>query len=58
MHANDERWASHPVPGINPENVHVYPLFGREHECVGLSCWCHPERSRLDERIILHNVEH
>lgn len=46
------------TPLICEENqeVHVYPLFGREHEFEGLSCWCHPERDVAEPRVVVHNV--
>jgi len=41
------------------ERIHVYPLFGREHDLEhGLDCWCHPVADCLEERVIVHNVEH
>jgi len=36
---------------------HVYPTFGREHVTDGGECWCEPEPSDLDERIMVHHVE-
>jgi hypothetical protein len=35
------------------ELVHVYPLFGRAHEC-SLECWCQPDE---DAGVVIHNVE-
>jgi hypothetical protein len=50
-------WIAQPVPEIDPKNVHVFPQFGREHVCVGLTCWCQPERTYGEPRVILHHVE-
>ena len=38
--------------------VHVYPLFGPKHVCTEFDCWCHPEPSLDDARVIVHNVMH
>ena len=41
------------------EDVHVYPLFGREHDIDhGAACWCEPERDREEPRVIVHKVGH
>ena len=39
------------------ERVHVYPLFGREHE-ISLDCWCHPlfDEEAPELEIVIHNV--
>lgn len=37
--------------------VHVYPLFGREHNLDGDECWCHPEPDLYYENVVVHNVE-
>ncbi len=37
------------------ERVHVYPLFGREHE-VSTDCWCHPLPDEEMPNVIVHNV--
>jgi hypothetical protein len=36
------------------EVIHIYPLFGREHDTSGVECWCHPE---TDGTVTVHNVE-
>ncbi len=36
------------------EDIHVCPMFGREHELED-DCWCHPEENF--DGIMVHNVE-
>ena len=40
-----------------PDNIHLYPLFGREH-VMTTDCWCHPERDPTQPEVVIHNVEH
>lgn len=39
------------------EFIHVYPLFGREHILVGLTCWCCPEPDPLTPTVIVHHED-
>lgn len=35
--------------------IHVYPLFGREHQLKGTMCWCRPTVEwDLPESIVIH----
>jgi hypothetical protein len=39
--------------------VHVYPVFdGREHVCVGYTCWCDPQPDVENSNVIIHNPMH
>jgi hypothetical protein len=42
---------------IMPGEVHVYPLFGREHK-LDNDCWCQPERDPQEPTLLLHHPEH
>lgn len=38
--------------------IHVYPLFGREHDAGhGMNCWCQPERDVDEPNVIIHHAE-
>jgi hypothetical protein len=40
------------------EIIHVYPLFGREHDTDhGAACWCQPEPLPDELRVLVHHVE-
>jgi hypothetical protein len=37
---------------------HIYPLFdGREHICVGFTCWCKPLPDVENSNVIIHNPQ-
>ena len=38
------------------EQIHVYPLFGHEHE-LNIACWCEPEPLDLEPLVIVHHAE-
>lgn len=41
------------------DNIHVYPLFGREHDTEhGMDCWCEPYRDDKEPREIIHRALH
>lgn len=35
-------WAVDQLPSAESQ-VHVFPLYGREHDVDGGDCWCSPE---------------
>lgn len=46
------------IEEIGVELIHVYPMFGREHDTDhGLDCWCWPTFDEKCPNVIVHNVE-
>ena len=42
----------------DPNLVHLYPQYGKQHTMDGLTCWCGPKLDHADQRIVLHNPSH
>jgi len=56
--ARANRVNNHPAtePEVGDGYVHVYPLFGREHE-MSVECWCHPDQHPEEPTLYVHHVE-
>lgn len=45
------------LAALPPDGViHVYPLFGREHEAT-VNCWCQPKPLPDEPRVFLHHAD-
>jgi hypothetical protein len=44
------------IATVVEDEVHVYPLFGREHQLVN-TCWCQPERDTQEPAMLVHHPE-
>ena len=44
------------TPDVEEEAVHVFPLYGREHE-MSTKCWCQPVQDTVEPTVWLHNPE-
>jgi hypothetical protein len=40
----------------DPDEVHVVPLLGKEHE-LSPSCWCHPDPDPDLPNLFVHTIE-
>lgn len=47
-------WRVEAVGTKDDENVHVYPIDGREHE-LSTSCWCRPKPDAEQPLVIVHS---
>jgi len=37
---------------------HIHPMFdGREHICLGFTCWCNPHPDAENPSVIIHNPQ-
>lgn len=42
---------------VEGRDIHVYPLFGKQHEMTR-ECWCIPDQDEEHDNVLIHHQEH